>query len=244
MIYEPPKYDAQSSITCDSDTCQTQATIHAIEMKQGNKQRWSVRAPAVLAGIDPRVGGTIQQVVNAINHYGLIPYDLWPDLDDPWTNDQFFAPIPKNILAQANKAYSFSITNKLELPYLVEIKPSSALAHLTAQYTDFGYSAKSLVFDSYQPSVKPLTTWVQSAIVGKWSLIIKLKTMLPGYKVIDPIKSGDETVYVIVGNSLVPIADWQAFLNLGGSDATVVLVTQAWLNGMQVVYGDLFKTNS
>lgn len=238
MTLQPPPYDPQSSITNDSDTCQTQATLHALEMILGNSQRFSPRATAVLAGIDPRVGGSIQQVVDSINNYGLIPYDLWPDLADPWTNNQFFAPIPKSILAQANKSYSVSITTKLTLPYLVEVNPANTIAHLIAQYTDFGYSPQSLIFDSYQPAIKPLTTWQQSVIVGKWSLIIKPKTMTLGYQV-----AGSPTVYIQAGNSFVPVANWQAFLNLGGSQMSIVTITQTQLDSLSVVYGDLFKTN-
>lgn len=238
MILTPPPYDPQSSVTADSDTCQTQATLHAIEMLQGNKQRWSPRALAVLAGIDPRVGGTIQQVVNAINKYGLIPYDLWPDLTDPWTNNDFFTPVPKEILAQANKSYIVSITAPLTYPFLVEIKPAATMAHLVAQFND------TEIFDSYLPSVKPLSTWQPSAIVGKWGILLKPKYMTFGYKVSNPVKPGDQTVYVQLGNSLAPMTNWQAFLNIGGSENSIVSITQQQLDASSVVFSDMILPNA
>ena len=233
-----PPYDPQSGLISDSDSCQTQATLHCLEMLQGNKQRWSPRALATLAGIKPNVGGTIQQVTDAINKYGLIPYDLWPDLTGSWTTEQYYAPIPASITAQANKSYVVSIIapNLAVSPLLVEVKPAASIAHLVAQFND------TEVFDSYQPDVKPLTTWVSSAIVGKWGLSIKPKNMTFGYKVSNPTTAGDQTVYIQVGNSLVPLTDWQAFLNLGGSTESVVSITQEQLNASSVITSDYFKS--
>lgn len=235
MIFTPPPYNAQSSTTSDSDSCQTQATLHALEMLQGNVQRWSPRAIAYLAGIKPGIGGSITQVLNAINQYGLIPYDLWPDLPDNWTNPEYYAPVPSSVLAKANKSYSVSYgpADLSKSPLLVQIQVSPTMAHLVAQFN------QTQVFDSYQPSVKPLSTWQSSAIAGKWGLIIKPKSMTLGYAV-----SGNPTVYIQAGNSFVPVSDWNAFLNLGGSTESVVTITQTQLDSLPVVYGDLFKTNS
>jgi hypothetical protein len=240
MIFTPPPYNPQSSLISDSDSCQTQATLHVLEMLQGNKQRWSPRALATLSGIKAGEGGTIQQVVNAINKYGVIPYDLWPDLTDNWTAEEYYTPIPQSIINQANKSYQVAVTapDLTKSPLLVEIQVSPTMAHLMAQFNN------AQVFDSYLPSVKPLTMWQPSAIVGKWGLKLTQTKMTFGYKVSDPILPGDQTVYIQAGNSFVPLADWQAFLNLGGSEASIVSITQAQLNAVSVVYNDLFKTNS
>lgn len=233
-----PPYDPQYSPIGDSDSCSDQATLHVLEMLQDNKQRWSPRALAVLSGTKPGFGNTVQNNLNAINKYGLIPYDLWPNLTGNWTVEEYYAPIPKEILAQANKSYfvQFVPADLSKSPLLVEVQISSTMSHLMAQFND------TEVFDSYPPSVKPLTMWQSSAIVGKWGLSIKPKDMTFGYKVSDPTTAGDQTVYIQAGNSLVPLADWQAFLNLGGSLDSIVAITQEQLNASSVVTSDLFKT--
>ncbi len=239
MIFTPPPYNPQSSLSADSDSCQTQATLHTLEMMQGNKQRWSPRALATLAGIDPKSGGSIQQVVNAINKYGLIPYELWPDLDGPWTDTEFYAPIPQDVLAKANKSYLVTViaADLTKSPLLVQLNLSTEVRHLVAQFNEDEF------FDSYQPAVKKLSGYPPSAIGGKWSLKLSLRNMTFGFKVSDPVKAGDQTVYIQAGNSLVPLADWQAFVNLGGSLDSIVSITQHQLDSSSVVYGDLFKTN-
>ena len=55
--------------------------------------------------------------------------------------------------------------------------------------------------------------------------------------------SGNPTVYVMVGNSLVPLVDWPAFVNIGGSTNSIVPVTQQWLDQMAVVGKDHFGSN-
>jgi hypothetical protein len=237
MTYENPPYDPQYSPVADSDSCPAQGVDHALEMNQGNKQRWSPRAAAVLGSVKPDVGGTIQGVVDGINTYGLIPYDLWPDLTGDWTAEEYYQPVPASIIAQANKSFAVSIipADLSKSALIVEVYVSPTMSHLMAS-TD-GITA----FDSYPPTLKPLSGF---KILGEWGLTIKPKTMLLGYKVSDPTTGGDETVYIQVGNSMVPIADWQAFLNLGGSTGSVVSITQAQLNALPVVYADLFKTNS
>lgn len=231
-------YDPQFSRISDSDSCSNQATLHVLEMLQDNKQRWSPRALAVMSGTKPGVGNNIQASLDAINKHGLIPYDLWPDLEGDWTLEQYYAPIPKEILAQANKSFrvDFAAADLSKTPLLVEVQVSPKMAHLMAQFND------TEVFDSYPPSVKPLTMWQPQAIVGKWGLKIKPKDMTFGYKVSNPTTAGDQTVYIQAGNSLVPLTDWQAFLNLGGSTESVVPITQQQLNASSVVTSDYFKS--
>lgn len=238
MNWPIPPYNPQFSRISDSDSCSNQATLHVLEMLQGNKQRWSPRALAVLSGTKPGVGNSVQNSLNAINKYGLIPYDLWPDLEGDWTLEQYFAPIPQSILAQANKSYAvkFAPADLNTSPLLVEVQVSPTMAHLMAQFDT------TEVFDSYPPDVKPLTMWQPQAIVGKWGLSIKPKNMTFGYKVSNPITAGDQTVYIQVGNSLVPLTDWQAFLNLGGSTESVVPITQEQLNASSVIASDYFKS--
>lgn len=239
-IWQIPPYDPQYSPIDDSDSCSNQATLHVLEMLQGNKQRWSPRALAVLSGTVPGKGNSVQNNLNAINKYGLIPYDLWPDLTGNWTVAEYYAPIPANILAQANKSYfvRFAAADLTISPLLVEIQVSPTMSHLMAEFNTTD------VFDSYPPSVKPLTTWEPKEIVGKWGLSINPKNMTFGFQVSNPTTAGDKTVYIQAGNALVPLSDWQAFLNLGGSEASIVQITQQQLNASLVVTSDLFKTNS
>lgn len=63
-------------------------------------------------------------------------------------------------------------------------------------------------------------------------------SMVLGYK-----KVNDPTVYVqLGGNCLVPLADWQAFVNVGGSDTSVVVLADSEFSKFQVVSKDLFKS--
>jgi hypothetical protein len=89
--------------------------------------------------------------------------------------------------------------------------------------------------DSYEPQLKPIN-WPE--VVNQYSLLIKPKFMTPGFQV-----SGNPTVYVMVGNSLVPLADMQAFVNIGGSQSSIVAVTQQWLDSMTVVGQDYFASH-
>lgn len=227
-MWQTPPYNPQSSTTgADATNCVSEAVIHVLEMLQGNFQRWSPRALAKLSGTTPQ-GNNIQTVVNAVNRYGLIPYDLWPDLET-FTWQDYYATIPQEILQRANKNYQINLIapDINASPVLLRLEYPDTF-HFVAQFNGTQY------FDSYLPDIKPINP---SMIVGKWSLQLILKSMTFGYSV-----PGNPTVYIQVGNSLVPLSDWQAFVNLGGSAASVVTISQGQLDESQVIASDYFKS--
>lgn len=61
--------------------------------------------------------------------------------------------------------------------------------------------------------------------------------MLMGYKVKD-----NPTVYVSVGTTLVPVADWNAFINLGGSEQSIVSLDATEFAKFNVGSSTLFKS--
>lgn len=63
------------------------------------------------------------------------------------------------------------------------------------------------------------------------------QSMTIGYQ-----KQGDPTVYVLVGNTLVPVADWNAFASLGGVAASVVTITPDQFAKFQLGSHTLFKS--
>lgn len=58
-----------------------------------------------------------------------------------------------------------------------------------------------------------------------------------GYKVKD-----NPTVYVSVGTTLVPVADWNAFINLGGSEQSIVSLDATEFAKFNVGSSTLFKS--
>lgn len=230
MKYPIPPFQPQSSPTtgADGNSCPNEVFIGVIEMMQNNFQQFSVSANAVMTGTNPNAGNSIDTVVNISNQKGLIGYGLWPT-PAVFTEKQYYAPIPSAILQQANK----SMLCQLVSPDL-NISPIILRLKLPTTYHFVITVDKVNYIDSYAPQIKPIN-W--SIVVGQWSLKITTKNMIPGFQV-----AGNPTVYIQVGTSLVPLTDWQAFLNLGGNQQSVVTVTQDWLNMMPVIASDYFQS--
>lgn len=229
-IYQLPPFQPQSCPPqgFDADSCPNEATIGAIEMKQGIFQQWSVSGAAVLSGTKPGIGNDLQTVINAYNKSGLISYSARP-LDPIFNQASYYAPITSEQLATANKSMQFTlVAPDLNIsPVILRLKlPTTYHFVITRDMVNY--------IDSYQPQVKSID-W--SIVVGQWSIKINLKYMLFGYQA-----PGNSTVYVQVGQCLVPLTDWQTFLNLGGNQQSVVSITQEQLDASTVIASDYFKS--
>jgi len=92
--------------------------------------------------------------------------------------------------------------------------------------------------DSYSPFIKDLAytkvTDVMKVLVNY--LPFKGESMV-GYK-----KVGNPTTYVAVGNTLVPIADWKAFTDLGGSSESVIELSDEQFAKFLISSSVLFKS--
>lgn len=93
-------YQSQYSATAHTDyqNCVCFSAIHIAFSLTG--RFYSARALAVLAGVTPN-GTTVENVVATINKYGLIPNELWPELENAdWAT--YYAPIPQDVLDKAD----------------------------------------------------------------------------------------------------------------------------------------------
>ena len=231
MNYKIPPFQPQSSPPFDASSCSNEATIGVMEATMGKFQEFSVSGAAVLSGTVPGVGNDVTDVIAAMNRYGLISYAARP-LPAVFNKAEYYAPITAEQRATANKSWQFALVapDLSVSPILLRLKLT--VGDVPPSYHFVFTEDNKNYIDSYEPQIKPIT-WSQ--VVGQNSLSIKPNFMTPGFQV-----PGIPTVYVMVGNSLVPLATWEAFINIGGSQSSIVPVTQQWLDSMAVVGNDYF----
>jgi len=172
-----PPYESQYSAKnhVDADSCLSESLCHIIYMLTG--RRYSACALAVMSGTTQE-GNDVLTVLKAANTKGLIPYELWPDPDD-FTWDSYYAPIPPNILAQAEFLDITLVKVDLTVsPLWTQLFfPSLDTKHMVAQINDtqyfdseIGAPIKQLNFDGaiiqYQTSIlinkPPMNTFVET----------------------------------------------------------------------------------
>ena len=110
-----PPYDSQYSATTHTDAqdCVEESFCHIVYMLTG--KRYSPRALGYLTPVSP-TGSSVEQCIEAVKAYGLIPYDLWPT-PDSFTWESYYADIPASVLAQADY-YDVSL-----IPPNLEVSP-------------------------------------------------------------------------------------------------------------------------
>lgn len=130
-----PPFDSQYSVgtATDSNSCVSQSIVHIIEMLQGNKYRWSPRAVAYFSATTIQ-GNSETNVLDSVNKVGLIPYDLWPDLDK-FTWAEYYTPVPKEIWKQAIPITISIIPPDINKSPLWTILDFGATNHAVAQLT-------------------------------------------------------------------------------------------------------------
>jgi hypothetical protein len=186
-----PPFDPQHSANnvADADDCVSESAVHIIEtliyQQTGKQVRYSPRALAKLAGTTLN-GNDINTVMNAVKKYGLIPYELWPDLTN-FTWDEYYADIPQNVI-DAGKDFLAewdisNITTTADLsvaPIWLRVKAGSTF-HFVEQFN------ATEIFDSYLPAIKPITTYEP---VNSFQFTIKQKQqMTNSFFVFDPVKN-------------------------------------------------------
>lgn len=102
MNYKTPPYHLQYSIVnrVDSLGCVSFSLCNMTYVMTG--VMYSPRALAKMSATDFVHGNNVTTVLTAADEQGLIPYDLWP-VPETFTWDEFYAPIPQNILDKAQK---------------------------------------------------------------------------------------------------------------------------------------------
>lgn len=228
MNYSLPPYQPQSSPPFDSYACTNEAFINCVEMVRGNFQEFSVSGSAVQSGTRPGVGNDLTHVIYIANQQGLISYASRP-LPPVFNQSEYLAPLTATQLATANKSMQFTLVSP-------DLKISPIILHLNLG--GVGHLALTIdmvnMIDGYAPQVKPIN-WAQ--VLDQHSLLITNKMLTFGYQV-----AGAPTIYVQVGNSLVPLATWQAFINIGGSTTSIVNITQQQLDASSVIGNDYFTS--
>lgn len=169
MTYNYPAYDPQSSPTTfyDAYDCVAEGTTHAIEMAIGNRQRFSPRALAKMSGTTPQ-GNSFEKVVDTINAQGMIPYELWPDLD-VFDETTYYAEITQSVLNQAVR------TNVKILPYNLTKFPTVLMLQISPIVTHFVVTKDNFTyFDSYLPAVKN----INYPVIGRWGIEVTMSNVL------------------------------------------------------------------
>jgi hypothetical protein len=157
-----PPYESQYSATTHTDAqdCIAESLCHIVYMMTG--RRYSPRALALMSGTT-EAGNDVNDVLEAANTKGLIPYELWPT-PDSFTWDSYYAPIPADVLAKAEKLAITLIAADLDKsPLWTELEWGANLPvptrHMVAQISATQY------FDSEQGApIKPIT--YENAIIA------------------------------------------------------------------------------
>ena len=161
------QYDVKSRT--DVQDCASESIINVIYMLTGFDA--SPRALAKLSGTTLQ-GNSTANIINTINKYGLIPYELWPTPSDfDWKT--YYDTIPQEVLNRAIPCRISLVAASLDVsPLWTEIAWGLNLPvptrHMVAQLNETEY------FDSEQGSpIKPLN-YEGAEIVYQTSLNIKL----------------------------------------------------------------------
>ncbi len=172
--YIPNDGDTQVSRIADFLACGSYSAIHIAEMLTkkwtGQMAFYSERALAKLSGTTHN-GNSLENIVNAINKYGLIKEKDWPEIntnaDVTW--EQYYSEIPSEILKKADRGWKASLTklspsqvnSTLEnSPVWTIIPTSGGTDHIISQINPTQYFDSYQIFvKNFQPNFQPLSYW-------------------------------------------------------------------------------------
>lgn len=194
-------------------------------------------------------GNYVSRVCQNDREVGLIPAKMLPDIpsmqNSEYYNNSCITPemvsMGKEFLKRFQQPYGWVGTDRDEIKKHLKQAPLAVTrpGHEIVGIDDKAGTIYLTILDSYKPFVKDLP---YSRITDVMKLLIKYvpfketQTMV-GYK-----KVGDPTTYVGLGNNLIPVADWPAFVALGGStESTVELSEEQWAKFTKI-NTVLFKT--
>lgn len=215
--YLPTDGDVQVSRIADFLACGSYSAIHIAEMLTkkwtGEFGFYSERALAKLSGTTHQ-GNTLQNIVDAINKYGLIKDVDWPQIntvDTAVTWDEYYAEIPSNILAKADRGWTATLTklspsqvnSTLNISPVWTIIDAGTTKHIVAQINPTQY------FDSYQIFLKNFQSG--QPIVSQWFLKLKYNPMTN----VQFIKNGDTNEFAFYVPAMSEDALKDKALNFG-----------------------------
>lgn len=219
---------------------------HYIQSRDGKEVVvFSRAALGFMSGLQPG-GNYLDVVANAARTKGLIPEALWDSNPANFSSQaEWLRPMPQNLLdlaAQFQKfidlAYDISIGGQAYAPGDVKKAPLyialctcggwqtdtpvqwcgvTITNHALALYKDI-LGTPSLVQDSYPSFQKQLSLDYQIPyVIQVFAIQKKDITSMYGFKL-----ATSPTVYVLQGTILVPITNWESFVDMGGSTATII----------------------
>ncbi len=224
------------------------------------------RVLGILAGTTS-AGNSLQKVADTGRKVGLVPAGTLPGVEACSDFPEYYNPA---LVTDAIKQQGLAFLQWVDLPYqwLPDNLAGTVLAGLKAcpMYigicTCGGWNTQSpvpwcnagdatnhavdemetnaeVILDSFLPDIKTLATGYN--VPYRMMVLTTVKTpMVPtaGYK-----KANSATVYIAAGNGYyVPLADWNAFLALGGNSNTIVTLSDADFALLNRVDSVLFKS--
>jgi hypothetical protein len=240
-----PTFDTMACVSFSANNiCEIQ-----IKHQTGVEVNFSDRFLAKMSGTTHK-GNWLYIVGDTLMNDGGVLEEEWPVPPEPFGWDDYYVEIPQFVKDRAQKQFKDKYQVNCEwVPVTIEnfvkhfkhaplqlVIPGHAIAGFVAGVGIDGRRVK--YFDTYDPFIKEVDI---SEIQDAYKILLTVKgnkTMI-GYK-----KVGDPTVYVGVGNNLVPIANWGAFTALGGSTESVIELSVEQFAKFNLASSVLFKSNN
>ena len=230
----------------------------------------SERALGSMAGTDEN-GNHLATVAETARKNGLAPNSMWKwDTNVVLDIDEYYKTPPQQVFDVAKKFKQFvdlpyqwiGVGPPVDIskyPLAMKVSPlyvalktcpgwnsppvtwcGATDVNHAVELVKFDNQANGFIFDSYDPYTKELQLNYAIPYALQIMAIVKkgIKKMI-GYK-----KENDATVYVELQGVLVPLADWDAFVSLGGSTESIVALTEAQFAKFTVNNSVLFKSNN
>jgi len=237
MSWPIPPSEEQHDNIVDFQDCTSESAVHCIESQEiaqtGQTVGYSERALAKLSGNTPQ-GNTAQNVLDAIQKYGLIPESLWSSVPSPdMTWDDYYADIPQDILSQGVKVDVAMVlgANYSLSPVWTIMSIAGTENHAVCALDPVNY------IDSYSPYQKQFSS--EDKIFWQANLILnpKKKRMLVFFQV-----KGSATIWMLLDGQWVGFSDPTAFNNyVDGRPNVVIELDQSEFAKLQA-NPDVFKS--
>lgn len=200
-----PSAENQYTHKIDTMACVTFSCLNVIEtqykFRTGKEINFSDRFIAKLSGTTAN-GNSVQRVLDAINTYGLVLEEEWPtDLEMTW--DEYYAEIPPEVLAKANKnikvQYEFHFPGSTDYARELKHLPLEMILEAGNPYHSVEMVNTTEQFDHYPPNLRPQKSiYVATKILVKgismpYEKVVKQDGKTFGVRIATP--NGDQIIY-------------------------------------------------
>lgn len=220
-------------------------TLNEIQIIQqtGQEINFSDRFLAKMSGTTSQ-GNWLYIVADTLRNFGCVHEEEWPVPPEPAAWSDYYMEIPQFIKDRAKKQFLDKYDFKYESGLVTKEYIEKHLKHSPLWMVIPGHAVAMIMlkvendlityFDTYEPGIKTIPL---NGISDVYKAILTVKgNNMVGYK-----KVGDPTTYVGMGNKLVPIADWVAFVAMGGSTSSIVELDESQWAKFQIINSVLFK---